>query len=212
MARLRVFLLSICVFASLGAISVAAQTTPQSRLNIFKDAVDAIAAAGDAIAKVTDGIAHLIKSGAAGWNYLSAQSTHNRLIDISARATNLAGAKQMPLINSIDEYIEKDTPTTADWNTVRSAIGGVVSEVKVLLDAIKSERSDFIREDAYSALVQTLAARSNLLDKLQSLPQPATPEEKNALRDVNIQYKRLLANFEAAIKELNAYLKQAKPA
>jgi hypothetical protein len=80
------------------------------------------------------------------------------------------------------------------------------------LEDLRFERSDFIREDAYLILLQTLAARTSLLDKLSTLPQPTIPEERAALSELNQRYKRLISNFEAAIKELNAYLKLVKPA
>lgn len=189
----------------------AAQVTPASRLALFKELVDAVGAAGDAIAKVTDGIAHLVETGNEGWSYISAHNTYSRLIDVSARATNLAGNRQVAVVNSIDEYLAKQNPSAYDWDTVRSAIGKVVVEVKALLDHLNSERSDFVREDAYSTLVQTLAARTSLLDRLATLPQPTTPEERAALGEINERYKQLLANFREAIKELNEYLKVAKP-
>jgi hypothetical protein len=46
---------------------------------------------------------------------------------------------------------------------------------------------------------------------LRTLPPPETSEEREALRAINEKYKVLISNFKAAIRELNAYLKQVKP-
>jgi hypothetical protein len=71
-------------------------------LQIFKEVIEALSAAGDAIKSLTDGIAHLIRTGASGYSYLAASRERDRLISISANASFLATFN----IRSIEETIE----------------------------------------------------------------------------------------------------------
>lgn len=187
------------------------QQVQNSRINLFKDAVEAVGAAGDAIAKITDGIRHLVVTGAEGYNYVAAERERDRLKRLSARATNLGSVKQQIVVRSIDEYLKKSNPSQADWDAVTDGIRNVIIGVKGLLDDVRNERSDFVLEESYSKFVSTLGSRALLLDKLENLPAPSTTEERAALAQINIEYKRLLTNFQEAITQLNAYLKQKKP-
>jgi hypothetical protein len=182
-----------------------------SRLNVYKDAIDAIGAAGDAIAKLTDGVKHLVVTGAQGYDYVAAKRDHDRLRDISARATDLAYSHNAVVISSIDAYLALKHPTPGDWHVITEGTQRVIDSVKVLLDDVRNERSDFVLEDAYGKLAGSLQSRGLLLGKLAKLPAPKTAQERAALRQLNAKYKVLLANFEAAIAELNLYLK-TKPA
>lgn len=177
---------------------------------MFKDAVEAVGAAGDAIAKITDGFAHLVATGSSGYNYIAAERELKRLKDMSARATNLSMHSQAVVVRSIDEYLQKPSPTIWDWLAVKEAIRNVIGDVKLLLYDVRKERSDFVLEDSYAKLLFTVGSRAVILDKLYDLPQPVTPEERQALSEINQEYKRLLANFQEAIKQLNLYLKQRK--
>jgi hypothetical protein len=190
--------------ASAGAQDALAELA--SRLNVLKDAADALGAAGDAIANLTDGVAHLVTTGDSAWETVAARRTHDRLIAISARATNIAGVQQIAVVNSIDAYLAKQHPTSNDWGTVTTAVGGVIGGVKKLLDDLRMERSDFVLDSAYATLVETLGARSDILAKLATLPPATTAEEKAGLARVNANYKRLLAKFQAAIQALNEYV------
>ena len=44
-----------------------------TELLIYKELIDAIGAAGDAITKIVDGVKHLVVTGASGYNYVSAE-------------------------------------------------------------------------------------------------------------------------------------------
>jgi hypothetical protein len=202
---------SVAIVSTIVPTLAPAQIPLVGRLEVLKDVGDAVGAAGDAISKLTDGIAHLVSTANSGWAYVSASNVKSRLNDISARATSLAAIKNVRVVESIDEYLKHPHPTIPDWDAVNERFAGVIIEVKGLLDNLKSERSDFIREDAYAKLVQTLASRSSLLDKLRTLPPPETSEERKALRLINDKYKVLILNFQAAVRELNAYLKQVNP-
>jgi hypothetical protein len=51
-----------------------------------------------------------------------------------------------------------------------------------------------------------------MLDKISRLPPPSTPEEREALSQLNAQYKLLLQAFATTIRELNTYILSAKKA
>ncbi len=200
----------IVVAVLLSSTTAQTEETAMTRIAIFKDAVGAVGAAGDAIAKITDGVRHLVVTGVSGYKYVSAEREYNRLRDISARGTNLAGIQQQAIVRSIDEYLAKPDPTAADWDFIRLRIQQVIVDVKRLLDDVRTERSDFVLEEAYGKLGDSLGSRSIMLDKISRLPQPITQQERDEVAKLNKEYKRLLANFRAAIEQLNLYLKQQK--
>lgn len=77
----------------------------------------------------------------------------------------------------------------------------------MLLSDVKEERSDFVLENAYGKLGETLHQRSMILTKILSLPKPSNPKELEQLKRMNLQYKRLISTFEEAINQLNKYIK-----
>ena len=83
-----------------------------------------------------------------------------------------------------------------------------IENIKELLDDIGNERSDFVLESAYSKLLETMGARVSLLSRISKLSPPSSAEEKEALGELNFEYKRLLNAFREAIEQLNVYLKQ----
>ncbi|MFT5306705.1 MAG: hypothetical protein ACI89M_002231 [Chitinophagales bacterium] len=204
---------AVIIFLSLTLSCVAYSDTKSSnRINLFKDAVEAIGAAGDAIESLTDSIGHLIKTGNDGYDYVAANREYNRLKDLSARSTNLVNLKQEAVVKSIDGYLAIDKPSNYDWDSLIQGIPDVVSNVKLLLDDVKEERSDFILEDAYAKMGSSLQSRTMVLNKISSLPKPNSKEELEQLRKLNEEYKRLIASFKDAIKQLNTYIKQSKDA
>jgi hypothetical protein len=199
------------LFLSLTICSLAySETNSSKRVNLFKDAVEAISAAGDAIESLTDSIAHLVKTGNDGYDFIAATREYNKLKDLSARSTNLVNLKQVVVVKSIDEYLALDEPTNYQWDSLIQGIQSVLGNVKLLLDDVKEERSDFVREDAYAKMGFSLQSRTMLLDKISKLPKPNSQEELDQLRELNEEYKRLIASFGDAIKQLNMYLKQDK--
>lgn len=174
----------------------------------YKLVLDLLGAAGDAMVKLTDGFKHMITTGYAGYNHVAAKRAHKRLVDLSARATNLLAAHQSLAVRSIDEYISKPEPTSDDWYAIIECITYVIEEIKKILDDVQEERSDFVLEDAYSKLSESLASRASLLQQLFGMPAPKSEREKRLLSKINAEYKRLLENFKDAIIQLNLYLKQ----
>jgi hypothetical protein len=179
-----------------------------TELVLYKELIGAIGAAGDAITKIVDGLKYLILTGASGYNYIAAERERKRLVEISARATNLQGRHQAIVVRDLDEYLDKPHPSPLDWYAVKEGITYVIENIKALLDDVGKERSDFVLESAYSKLLETMSARVTLLSRISKLDPPNTTEEKEALRELNSEYKRLLNSFREAIEQLNVYLKQ----
>jgi len=174
----------------------------------YKAALDLIGAAGDAMIKLTDGFKHMVTTGYAGYNHIAAKKTHKRLVDLSARSAMLARGHQSVLVYSIDDYFRIPNPTEGDWSRVVKGIKEVIEEITEILDDVKKERSDFVLEDAYSKLIESLSVRKGLLAKLSRIPPPKSKDEMESLRKIHEEYKRLLDNFRNAIEQMNLYLKQ----
>lgn len=177
---------------------------------IHRQTIDLIGACGNAIASITDGIKHLVETGAAGYDYIAAWREHKRLRDLSAYATNLIGTSQVSMIRSIDEYLATPNPTEFDWDAIRHGIANVMVGVQHILEDVRKERSDFVLEETYLKIIETLHGRIALFDKILMIPQPKTQQEREALEMINTEYKRLLNEFRKAIQQLNLYLKQKK--
>jgi len=204
----------ILAFASMHVLAVEgnaqiAKLTPSSRAKMLKNLSLAMGGLALAIKAVAEGIASLGKTADSGWSELSARRTRQRLTDISARAAVLASENQSIVINGIDGYLEKSKPTVADWLALTQPLNAVVSDLKVLLDELREERSDFIAEPAYAILVQALDPAQLYLSQLQTLPPPTTAEEREALLEIKAKYKILLENLQSAVRELNAYIRRS---
>ncbi len=179
-----------------------------ARLNIYRQVIDAIEAAGDAIAHFTIGIKQAVATGSDLYDVVSAERELTRLKNISERATYLGSVSQQKVVRSIDEYLRKSSPTRQDWQTVKDGIQYVVNDVRFLLDDVRKERGDLVLEDAYQKLVTTLNTRTEVLNSLSELPPPTSKAEFDAVSQINKKYKRLLVEFRESIKHLNLYIKQ----
>ena len=176
-------------------------------LILYKEITDLVSAAGDAIIKITDGIKHLVKTGASGLEYLSARRDRDRLIRLSARAANLAFVQQASIVMSIDKYLTTKDPSDQDWWIIQDGINTVLWDIASLLEEINTERSDFVIEEAYELLLSSFQTRSSHLESIYKLPPPTKKVERKALKELNKEYKRLLKAFKDAIAQLNIYLK-----
>ncbi len=135
------------LFLSLTICSLAySETNSSKRVNLFKDAVEAISAAGDAIESLTDSIAHLVKTGNDGYDFIAATREYNKLKDLSARSTNLVNLKQVVVVKSIDEYLAIDEPTNYQWDS--------------LIQGIHSKKTS--RADGASSSIRNVSTFSNL--------------------------------------------------
>ena len=198
------------------AISAVAATVPTTswgdvyRLALFEDLAKALGEAGDAIGKISDGVARLVSDANSGWNYVEANRTRSRLIDISARTTGVLVSNDL-FVESFSRYLNLPNPKPEDWTRATEDINKTLANITSLLSDLKRERSDFVLESAYLSLQTSLSARVDLLNKVDSRGPPQTPQERDAFADIVSKYKILIANFKRAIEELNIYIKQERP-
>jgi hypothetical protein len=178
-------------------------------LNVFKQIADAIGGVGDAIKKLTDGVAHLLQTGTRGWDYVRARSAYFDLLNASRTATQLGIAQTVCVLPSLNKYLQE--PSDNHWWEVQSSITTVFTQVSSLLSTLAEERSEFILEDGYASLIETLSVRSKLLYELSSMAPPKTADEMAALATVNERYRVLIAQLQDATKQLNSYLKMLDP-
>jgi hypothetical protein len=188
-------------------IPVLAQTADSNNVAILTEAAEAMGAASEAIEGLTDGIKHLGRGRSATYSYDAAVRERARLIDLSARGRFVAHRQQRRVVEGIDRYNRLKQPSAAEWEKVKVDAVKALQGVSALLEDVKQERSDFVLEKAYNTLTSTLSAREKLLERLSTLDPPTTPEELQALRKLNNNYKRLLHNFHKAIDQLNIYIK-----
>lgn len=181
------------------------------RIALLQDLVDAIGAAGDAISKLTDGVAHLVVTSVNGYNYLAAVRERNRLIDISSRTAFLIAQKNVMVIDSIESYLRIQNPTPEQWSAVTTALNMTLTEVLNLLNDVREERGDFVLQPAYLSLNISLNSRAAALQQLSTLSPPTTPEERQLLQQASDKYKILISNAKKAVTELNKYVEQTKP-
>jgi hypothetical protein len=85
--------------------------------------------------------------------------------------------------------------------------------VSRLLADLNSEKSEFVLEDAYRSLRNTLASRRGLFDRLSSRGSPRTAEQFRVFESVVVSWDRLHAELGRATKATADFLrkKEAKP-
>lgn len=177
-----------------------------SKIAILRELVDAIGAAGDAIASLTDGVAHLVVTGSDAYDYVSAKRERNRLIDISSRTVDLIAQKNVRVVTAIDDYLSIPNPAPEQWQIVTFALNRTLSDVVLLLEDVRAERGDFVLQPTYLALSNSLNSRVAALQQLSALSPPNSPEERELLKQANNKYKILITNATNAVTELNKYI------
>jgi hypothetical protein len=160
------------------------------RVNVLKDLVDAIGAAGDAISKLTDGVAHLVTTGQHGYDFVDARVERQRLIDISAQSDILISRNQEPAVQALDAYLLKKDPTAADWDDVLQHLRTTLQKTRDLLVALETDRSDFVLQPAFAELESALSEKTSIFERLAILPPPSDVQERKLLREASKRYKR----------------------
>lgn len=178
------------------------------RINILKDLVEAIGAAGDAAKKLADGIKHLVVTGVEGYDAASARITYARLVDISKATTDLAVSQQVLVVETLEQYLDRPDPKA--WPRVVDRLGSVLTQVNDVLAKVQKDKSDFVLRPAYEKLSMALRARVSLIQRLQSYPAPSSEQELKLLREANDKYIVLISQLREARDQLNEYLAQRK--
>jgi hypothetical protein len=186
------------------------QASISSRIAILTDVVTAIGAAGKAISDFTAGIKDLVIAGKDAYSYVAAARERDRLIDISRRTGNLIAKQNVAVVRSLDEYLGLPHPTESDWLLVAQNIEDTLTSVNALLADVREENGAFVIQDVSLKLKKTLASRSLVLGKLSAMTPPFSSEERALLKKASAEYKGLIANAEAAVKELNTYIDSKK--
>lgn len=194
----------IFLLAAFSSLSFS-EPSKASKLQILTEVAKALGDLGDSIVKITDGIKHVVVTSKEGVSFVLAKKTKSELKDLSATSTQFAAQQNVSVIQSIDEYLE--FPNYRDWPVVQQKLNDVLFRGTELLTEWNEERSDFIVESSYTQLLETLNARVNILQRLNSMEAPTEKKELEALREVNERYKALVQQFKNAVQELNVYIK-----
>jgi hypothetical protein len=188
------------------------------RLMLFHELAKVIENAGEAMAKIANGFRRLSFYNTAEYNPSAAERNleqlkairneeTKRLIILSGQAQDLVARQMAAIVGVIDEYLTWENPTPDMWKQVQKNVDSVLAQVGHLLEDVRNEKSEFVLEPSYLELSKSLHARGVVLGRLSQLPMPSSPEEKTALYEINQKYKVLIVNTQAAIEEMNAYLK-----
>jgi hypothetical protein len=163
----------------------------------------------NAVGRLGDSIAHVIKLGSGGVGVLSANRTRERLKDIDARLTIYSHGQAVRF-----NYLCSALAATGefpldhnDWRQVVDQVKEAGHNVEKLLSELQRERSDFVLEEAFGVLISTLTTRLELFDKLSSSPVPRTNEDIAALRESLAEWRRLRHELRKATRHLSIYVK-----
>jgi hypothetical protein len=181
----------------------------------LKELAGVFGAMADAIAKFGDSIAHLVQLGASGWDALSARMRSRQILDMYQRLVLYRGDQAMAAYQ-LGRYITEWKATrskgssSAEWSLFTSRIAQLVREVANLLEGVRSEKSDFVLEDAYQTLISTLNFRMVLFERLEKSKPPTTSQEIEAYEQMAAEWERLRAELLSAINALSAYIEAAE--
>lgn len=177
---------------------------------VLKDAADALAKFGDAIA-------HLVGLSSHAWDQISARRARARLTEIYVATRELV-ERQGVILNQFSDIAdhlptnsrrENFTAKQSDWEQATTALLPVVRVVKEVLEDVRNERSDFVLEEAYDTLRVTLDERMTLFDKLRQSEIPSTAAQQAALKKAVYQWRRLLQALRDSSEALRQYLREA---
>lgn len=122
-------------------------------IKVLKDLVEAVGAAGDAIAKLADGIGHLIATGVKGYDAARARKVYKGLKEASADYVVLSST-QVPMRDALLEYGDRmrrvshenlsERRLSNEWKIVAGEASRLLEQVSHLLIEIRRDRSDFV--------------------------------------------------------------------
>lgn len=208
----------------LGALSVSfapagspAAAEPLRFLSVTQQLADVLDAVAKGIKDLGDAFAHLVALGVQGYDLQAARRAHSQLVDLRVQLEELVSGPNTALLGAINSYLKKRAQVEtarndidADWKNVIGAADAALQNVLKILDDVKYIRSDFVFNDAYRALQEALQGRSTLLQKLQSVDPPVTPNELLALKDISDKYREVSLATRVASDQIAAYVKTFK--
>lgn len=195
-------------------ILAASVTAKIDNIAILEELVKAIGAAGDALAKLADGVKHLVETGAEGYDAVKARYVNERLRDLSAMIT-LLSASQQKIPPSLKAYAQNVVSWSVDegnhqWVLIVTRLKGVLQKVNGLLARLSEERSDLVLQPAYAQLANALNGRVTLIEQLLDMPAPKTNGELQVVRQAATKYEILIAQLKRARDNMNEYVKQVE--
>lgn len=187
------------------------ESAMEINISVLKDHVDAIGSAGDAVAKIADGIRHVVTTGVEGYDAVKVRRTLARLTEVSSRCVTQTHSN-VAVISAIERHTERQPLVSDDerhnnWAKVLESVETALSRASTLSEGLSYERSDFVLEPAYAQLQDSLAARKHLLAELRCMTPPASFEELQLVRKVADRHHVLIRELRRARVGLNAYLK-----
>jgi len=186
------------------------------KVSVLKDLVEAVGAGGDAIAKVTDGIKHLVATGVEGYDAARARRTYAKMLRLSARLVRLIDDKKA-LVRRLNAFV-RDAPllTGAEYQErwkklVLFSLKPAKKRLDAELTVLYSLSDEFVLDPAYVSLVHLLDFPGRALEPIQGMyAAPSTAEELKVIGELADVYARLIVEFERAREEMSAYLKSLK--
>ena len=183
-------------------------------ISLLKDLVDAIGAAGDAIAKIADGFKHLVVTGVGGIDAARARATYGRLLNQSASLAAL-NFDQHALAGKLRSYVHEAPgldPAARQklWRAAILDVAAVLSSLTERLGALRDERSEFVLEPAFDRLSRLCGNPGSLLQWLLDRDSPESPDELRLVSEVAVCYARMVTEVDRARGEMNAYIKTLK--
>lgn len=204
-------LVAAAYFAS--CTPILAQTSVASILNLAKLLGDA----ADGLAKLGDGVAHLIKLGSSGLDAVNARKARAKLVGISADLTTMY-VSQTATIASLENYGANWPPRPdkshnpipqqqqAQWQAVLQRVVAQLAGVESALALVAADRSDFVLQDSYRRLKAALSTREGLLSELSRDPPPTSRADFQSLEKAIEQYHRLHHELDRSIDLFNQYV------
>ena len=199
--------LAIFIFCFINSSSAVADELNQSKTSVLIEVDQALGELGDSIVKLADGVKHLADGENNTLDYLFAKKTKNTLRDLSIRSTQLRNQNTMA-VGIRNEYLLDPRPQV--WYESKMKLGIIIKSGSQLLQEWEAERSNIAHEESIKQHLSTLNKRMNILKKLEQMEPPVTDEELAALNQVNQTYSKLINQFDAAILELDTYIRECK--
>ena len=182
--------------------SVIADEFKQSKTVVLNEVAQTIGELGDSLAQLTDGVKRLVVSGDKTVDHAFANRTNNTLRDLSIRSTQLRGKQNTMTAGIINDNFLDPRPLV--WYESKTNLRIIIKSGTDLLQEWGAKHSEFLPEESNRYLLSTLST----LKKLEQMEPPATDEELAALYQVNQEYRKLIDQLNAAIYELDTYIKE----
>jgi hypothetical protein len=187
-------------------------------IGLIAELGDLLAKAAEAVSKFGDSIAHLVTLGAQAYDAAAARKAHAELIELRVNLEKLVAGANIPLIKSINEYVERVRAPLRPppyvlgqwWIGVVDKVANATKQVDALLKDVDKIRNDFVAQDAYSTLQFALNGRRSILAELRALPAPVEQDELQALAKAGDEYQKLSDATLKASQQLATYISSVK--